>query len=669
MKIAFVVLLAISTAFSLTLKVGIYDDYPMCYLEDGKPKGFYVDILNEIAKENGWKIEYVYDDWTSLLSKLESGEIDALAAIAHTPEREKRFDFNEEPFVTNWGVVISNEPVSTFIDLDGKKVGLVRNDVYAEEFEKLAKKFDVDAFYTYYETYSQVAKDVESGKIDAGVVSRFFAFVNSNRYSYYTTPIIFKPVMLKMAFHKGSPLNLKVVPVIDMSLKKMKKDKNSIYWKAIEEYLSGKVPKIRLKEYVKYLYIFILIVVFIAIWLEFLVKKKTEELRVANENLRAANEELRKLNEETKRMNEELKDSFERFKKVIELSSKVGTLEKSEEEFAKEILKLALKLVPKAKYGSVSIFEGDRWIFLASVGHDIDKLKNLDLKKEYSVAWGIDKTQVIDRIQDSNVLMMPEDVAKALKEAAKPVKSTILAPLEVEDEIKGYLALDIPDYSDEEFDESDIEIVDKFSKLMAGFYMAKKYASAEGKLKENVALALMKALEQYDPYRKGHSEGVRDLSLKLARRYGLGFKRLKILSWAALIHDVGMIFIPQRILNKPGKLTKEEYDIVKTHTTRAYSILSEIEGMEEIANVVLHHHERWDGKGYPEGLKETEIPLESRIIAIADSFNAMMNERSYRRALSFDESIEEIRKNSGKQFDPTLVEIFLRMMEDVKEAI
>lgn len=171
--------------------------------------------------------------------------------------------------------------------------------------------------------------------------------------------------------------------------------------------------------------------------------------------------------------------------------------------------------------------------------------------------------------------------------------------------------------------------------------------------------ALVTALDTRDEETQGHSMRVVKYTLKLAELMNWGDKeRLKHLEYGALLHDIGKIGIPDPILRKPGKLTKEEWDVMKTHPEVGYKILHKIEFLEEPSQVVLHHHERFDGSGYPTGLKGHDIPIGSRIFAVADTVDAMTSERPYRSALSFEEASNELLKFSGIQFDPIVVDAF-----------
>jgi len=167
---------------------------------------------------------------------------------------------------------------------------------------------------------------------------------------------------------------------------------------------------------------------------------------------------------------------------------------------------------------------------------------------------------------------------------------------------------------------------------------------------------LAAALEAKDLYTSGHSSRVGDMSYDLGRAMGLKGSELETVHIAAHLHDIGKMGISEVILNKRGRLLPHEFALIQTHPEIGYRILAKSKGLQKIAEIVLHHHERWDGRGYPEGLKEDKIPLGSRIIAVADSADAITSIRPYRKALSWEECWEEILINKGIQFDPVAVE-------------
>jgi len=167
---------------------------------------------------------------------------------------------------------------------------------------------------------------------------------------------------------------------------------------------------------------------------------------------------------------------------------------------------------------------------------------------------------------------------------------------------------------------------------------------------------LIAALEAKDIYTKGHSIRVADMTVDLAKKIGLRGKELEKVHIAAHLHDIGKIGISDQILNKKGKLFPHEFEIIKMHPVIGYNILSKSKRLREIAQIVLYHHERWDGRGYPDGLKETRIPLGARIISICDSIDAMASNRAYRNSLPWEQIKNEILNYKGLQFDPVIVD-------------
>jgi diguanylate cyclase (GGDEF)-like protein/putative nucleotidyltransferase with HDIG domain len=175
--------------------------------------------------------------------------------------------------------------------------------------------------------------------------------------------------------------------------------------------------------------------------------------------------------------------------------------------------------------------------------------------------------------------------------------------------------------------------------------------------------ALVSTVEARDTYVYGHSRKVNTYAVALAEAIGLSPDEVANVSTAALLHDIGKIGIPDKVLNKKGKLNEEDWEVIKAHPGLGANIVSNIPNLAPCVNSILHHHERWDGGGYPEGLKGEEIPIEARILAIADSFEAMTSARPYRPALSLEEVVKELRQGAGLQFDPKLVEVFMGIIE------
>jgi len=178
------------------------------------------------------------------------------------------------------------------------------------------------------------------------------------------------------------------------------------------------------------------------------------------------------------------------------------------------------------------------------------------------------------------------------------------------------------------------------------------------------ALVLGDVVEADDAYTGEHCRGVVRLSLNVARALRLDAERCRNVEFSALLHDVGKIAIPNEIINKPGKLDEQEWAVVRMHTIEGQRMLETVGGlMRSVGRIVRSSHERWDGAGYPDGLRGDEIPLEARIVSACDAFDAMTTTRSYRKAMSIDVATAELMANSGTQFDPAVVAALLQVLE------
>ena len=176
--------------------------------------------------------------------------------------------------------------------------------------------------------------------------------------------------------------------------------------------------------------------------------------------------------------------------------------------------------------------------------------------------------------------------------------------------------------------------------------------------------ALAAAVDEKDPYTRGHSDRVTKYSVIIARALGLDERTIETISISALLHDVGKIGIDDKILKKPGFLTPEEFEIMKQHPVKGFNIMKTIEQMRNVLPGLRSHHEQWDGNGYPDRLKGEEIPLIARIIAVADTLDAMTTNRPYQQALTFEFAVEKINKNVGVKYDKNVVAAFNRAIEE-----
>ena len=179
--------------------------------------------------------------------------------------------------------------------------------------------------------------------------------------------------------------------------------------------------------------------------------------------------------------------------------------------------------------------------------------------------------------------------------------------------------------------------------------------------------ALAAAIDAKDPYTKGHSERVAKTSVALAKELNLSDKEIENIEYTALLHDIGKIGIKDKILSKKSSLTDKEFDKIKEHTVMGAKIIEPVDFLKNSYKAIYHHHERYNGKGYPDGIKSEDIPILARIIAVADAYDAMGSDRPYRKKLNKDKILNELKDQAGKQFDPEIVKALISILDRERE--
>lgn len=323
---------------------------------------------------------------------------------------------------------------------------------------------------------------------------------------------------------------------------------------------------------------------------------------------------------------------------------------------------------------------------------DIDKLLEMVLGLTSKVLGGVKTSSVILYDQETKALQVVlykgegdvqqlqpikvgEGIAGKVFEKGEPLiindanpdsglgRSSICVPLIFKDEPIGVLSVSNK-LSGEPFDNGDLEIlVTLASQIAVSLYNAQLYDELESSYLSAVK-TLANSIDAKDAYTSGHSERVARYAVETGRLMGLDSDELKNLHIGALLHDIGKIGISESIITKSDRLTAEEYETIKTHPARGATILEPAVFLAEKVPLIRYHHERYDGKGYPEGLKGEKIPLLARIVCVADSFDAMTSKRAYRDVMPIKEAREEILRCSGSQFDPDVVAAFMKLLAD-----
>ena len=249
-------------------------------------------------------------------------------------------------------------------------------------------------------------------------------------------------------------------------------------------------------------------------------------------------------------------------------------------------------------------------------------------------------------------------------EKVPELKESIKFCLFIEHDVVGGMSFDIDEDSDKRFNSNDYENIKSFQRIMNSFYQTRYLINRNNSLRDEIVLSLIRTLELYDQYTGGHSEEVANIAFKLAQRLNLSEHESQDIFWAGIVHDIGKVGIPSEILNKPDRLSLEEYEIIKNHSTFGYEILQKSTDLNHISKLVKHHHEWWNGSGYPDGLKESEIPLGSQIIQVADAVSSMATKRPYTEIKTSTEILKEIKLYKGSQFSPKIAEEMIKFIEE-----
>lgn len=371
----------------------------------------------------------------------------------------------------------------------------------------------------------------------------------------------------------------------------------------------------------------------------------------------------------------ELEKSYNRINSVLKIISNTKETKDTDERlFMTDLLNTAIDIIPEAECGVAYIYKDGFPIPISAIGHDKNILEHKNkfdfdkMFKNLNKCKQDDDIYIIDNFK--GLLLESADIQNKdiIREYAKKDKETMFITILLNDEKIASLNFSIPEDSSKSFGEKSIETAIFLKNVPAAFYTKIRNYELKQELFKNMIMSIIKILNLHDPYTEEHSTNVANLSCEIAKKLGMSREKIDIVYWTGLLHDIGKILIADDILNKKGKLTNEEYEIVKKHSIWGYETLRTNDGLSKIATYVLYHHERWDGKGYPEGIDEEKIPLISRIIAVADTYDSMTTDRPYRKALSNDIAIKEIKENAGTQFDPDIVEIFVEEVMKMEKS-
>jgi putative nucleotidyltransferase with HDIG domain len=283
---------------------------------------------------------------------------------------------------------------------------------------------------------------------------------------------------------------------------------------------------------------------------------------------------------------------------------------------------------------------------------------------QFAAVRNVDVSHLAGRVERDESLLLSDDEARAICPDLEPGRalSVLGIPLRVKGTLLGFFVAH--SFGEKHgFREGKRKMLSILcGRASAAIENGRLYRELQDTFKQTIQV-LANLLEDKDPYTRGHSDRVSQYARLIAEELGMSEADVEEIADCALMHDIGKLGIRYEDLNKVEPLTEAEYEMFKSHTTRGKWILEPIEFLHHLIPGVYHHHERWDGRGYPLGLRGEEIPLVARILAIADTYDAMTSHRAYRRALPHDVAIREIQAFAGAQFDPELVDVFIQAME------
>jgi len=331
---------------------------------------------------------------------------------------------------------------------------------------------------------------------------------------------------------------------------------------------------------------------------------------------------------------------------------------------SEDLIKMAsLTLLGELKVSSMALFalerENDKEFSLLGVrGFDAKRFDGLTLDRRSGfVKLLVDgaRPQQIARNPDQKWVRKLPDLRLAVFEYATPIA--------FKGEIKGVVFTG-PKLSGEPYGEYDHDIM-MFISNSIGLGLENSHLVTQLQTTYVSTLrSLISIIEAKDPYTKGHTERVAAYSMAIANRLGFDEESLRTILFGALLHDIGKMGVLDKIINKPGPLTEQEWELMRAHPVVGAQIVEKMEFLGATIDIVRHHHESWNGKGYPDGLRGENIPYHARIVTVADSFDAMTTDRPYRKALSLDEAVNRLEEASGVQFDAALVKIFVKYVKE-----
>lgn len=684
MKVLVMMLIITSFTFSCVtfaedpIQVGYYDDYPLSFQNDsGEPSGFFIDLLKDFSKNSDYRVDFNYNYWSKNLEGLADGSIDVLVDIVYTSDRDEIYDFSKEPVILNWGKVAAANhlTIESVLDLEGLTIGHLPNDYYfisEEGLKNQVEAFKLDVTFRTYESYSEILEAIDQGIIDAGVLNRFAIHEVYDYSAIREVPINFSANNLLLATNEGE--NQEFLQGFDDYIENLKADRNSYYYERYNFWVNQvrRGPfQVFFERNRTYIVSAVLALLLTMAFSRYKTTKKVKEIKATNERLETINAAIKEdhalietLTEEMDQATIDSEKTIQKFRRIIAFLANAMAVQEAEDttDFLMKLFKEAYELIDTLDYACLFFYNGGEASYVSDFeGLTKKPLDGIRLKNLFKNKEQVKTRKKLQLPIDETIGFKEKQVLKNLNNRIKDNPYSAVISIRYEGELLAAMVLSRS--CEKSFTPGEERILLALGNIGASYYLNEAFRETALKFQREIVYSLVEMLEIHDEYTKGHSEVVANLSRKFAEYLGLAEDVVEDIYWAGLLHDIGKILVDQSVLQKKGKLTLAEEEMIKKHSIYGYQALNQSKITNRIAEYVLYHHERYDGEGYPHGLKGEEIPLGSRIIALADSYEAIGSSRSYKKGLNKEKVIKEIKDNLGRRYDPIIGEVFIEMVQ------
>jgi len=647
-------------AFSEKLNIILGEYYPDVYIENGKIEGFVIDILNEIEKNSDLTFEITVKNWADAYNTFLSDEnYDLIGLIAPTPERKDTLKFYKTVTFIDSFIMTRYDNNQTYEELKKYAIGVLDGSFLIDTLKNEGFK-DIRK----YKTNESVISDLLNEKLssaaieDERIVSNYIIINNLKPDIRYVK--VFDSTPLTFASKKNSEKE-ETLQIFESTLNKVLKSERFDLIEDLWVGISTSLSVERQKDITRMLVILIIILIGFVITLVFYYfrsRKMVNTINKANIQLRDSYNEISDLSGENKELSDKLEKMYQIFFSFIE------------SEDTKTILNNAIeglvKLIPEAEAGSIGLITDHQWQIYAAYGFS---------KEIYNFTIPVDKVikvgkhvQEVHNLDSYNEDLPLEIINILTKSGATNLESSLLIDLYSKERFIGNISVNSKE--NRKFSDTSKEVMEIFGRLIE-IFMDLKFEEREAIEAYKYSLKkLSDVAERFDMETSEHMNRICEVSYEIAKKLDLGEEFAQEIRTYAYFHDIGKILIPIEILRKKGPLNDSEWEVIKKHPEYGADIIGDAEIFKVAKNITLYHQERFDGRGYPYGLKGEEIPIEARIVAMADVYDALRSERRYKKSFSHEERmkilLEGDNRTSPEQFDPEVLKVFVKIAEKFK---